>query len=311
MAENSPATSIILTSSQTGLGSDPDVSTVPSSLTTSTSGTSSTITKTRSDPTTISSSSTMNQNPQTSTPSTTSTTTTTTASTPVGPSTTSTTQGGVPPSSQITPGGSHGGNLSAGGVAGVSIASAVLGAALAVAILVVLMRRRHRRSTLGRRESRPRHFLSKSEAFQPTSKPTPSLSVVPVTGLQPANRVENFLPHQADDETVKTRVLTLFDQIEMHIDNYYCENPDINLTHTQVSEISKYTTPILPTHLDALLESTYGKPAVIKHCLGYYIVGLIAIPIGRDSIIPSEVTAGLSLAQGQGQRNLDDPSEFQ
>jgi len=174
----------------------------------------------------------------------------------------------------------------------------VLGAALTLVIIILLMRRRQSKSTLKPRRAHLNHLQHKSLRAEKTGKIPPSGTFIPATAPQFPNNVETLLPQQADDDTVRKKILMLFDQIEIYVDNYY-RDYDKRLTAAQESEISRYGTPYLAVPLARLLETSHRKLVLIKHCLGFYTIKLISSPAGVDSLLPSEVITLLTLPKGQ------------
>lgn len=207
--------------------------------------------------------------------------------------------GGVP--------GPSGCALSAGGIAGVSIACAVLGAALALLISILLMRRRQWQSNLKARRAHSRRLLHKSLRAEKPSKALPPGAFGPAADPQLLNNIESLLPQQADDNTVKQKILILFDQIEIHVTNYYGEY-EKKPSATQEGEISRYGTPCLAAPLAGLLERSHRKLTLIKHCLGFYVVKHMSSPAAMDSLLPSDAIAVMAVPAGQNQRNLSDQS---
>lgn len=130
------------------------------------------------------------------------------------------------------------------------------------------------------------------------------------TSIQPLVTIENFLPQQADDDTVMQKILVLFDQIELHVDNFYGEYSE-KLSIEQEGELSRYGSPTLTTPLAALLETSHRKTAIVKHCLGFYVLNSISSPASPDNLLPDEISALLALTHTQSERSLSDNSESQ
>jgi len=143
---------------------------------------------------------------------------------------------------------------------------------------------------------------NRSLRTEKTGEIPPFASFVPAA--IPTN-IDDFLPQQADDNTVRQKVLTVFDQIGNHVDNYYGDRAE-KLTAAQESDISRYDSPSLGVPLAALLEKSHRKLPIIKHCLGVYTVKLVSSPAGVDSLLPSEATAVLALPEAHNQRTSGD-----
>ncbi|KAH0844993.1 hypothetical protein FOPE_09613 [Fonsecaea pedrosoi] len=184
-------------------------------------------------------------------------------------------------------------HLSDGAIAGVAIGCAALGALLAL-ILMILLRRRQSKSPSKHHKTHSRLAHKSLRSDKDPDKSLVRSNIAPVAA-QPDVNVDAFLPQQTDDATVKQRVLLLFDQIELHVDNYYSEQP-VQLTADEQNELSRFGTPELPMPLGALLETSHRKVTVIKHCLAYHAVQLVTPSHSSDCILPYEVSNMLLLA---------------
>lgn len=124
--------------------------------------------------------------------------------------------------------------------------------------------------------------------------------------------VEFFLPQQADDDAVRQRILTLFDQIEQHVENFYGQYTE-KISTEQEGQLSRYDTPILAEPVAALLQRSYRKTAVIKHCLGFYAINSISSMVGSESLMPKDISATYTIIQpdrGQTEQVRKDRSEY-
>ncbi|OAP60533.1 hypothetical protein AYL99_05535 [Fonsecaea erecta] len=193
-------------------------------------------------------------------------------------------------------------HLSAGAVAGVAIGCAALGAILAFLFMVFLRRSQTKSSSRHRKgHSRLTHQSLRSDKDPDKSLVRPSVTAV---GAQTNVNLDAFLPQQADDAMVKQKVLLLFDQIELHVDNYYSDQP-FQLTVEQQGELSRFGTPELPMPLGALLDTSNRKVAVIKHCLAFHAVQLVSPSSASDCLLPSELSDMLVLFTPRpGDRNF-------
>jgi hypothetical protein len=160
---------------------------------------------------------------------------------------------------------------------------------------MVLLRRtqlkpsaRHRKT-----QSRLTHKSFRSDKDQERSFDRPNTTAI-VAQLN-AN-IDDFLPQQADDATVKQKVLLLFDQVELHVDNYYNDLRQ-QLTLEQQSQLSLYGTLELPETLGSLLETAHRKTTVIKHCLAFRVVHLISPSNTSDCLLPYEVSNMILLSK--------------
>jgi len=131
-----------------------------------------------------------------------------------------------------------------------------------------------------------------TQALNPSSNPTIS--------------IETILPQQADDATVKQKVLILFDQVELHVDNFYHEDA-VQLTPEQEGALSKFGTPALSKPLVSLLETATRRNRLIKHCLAFYAVSLVTPSDRSRGLLPYELHAMLSATSLEDAQPKGDP----
>ena len=203
------------------------------------------------------------------------------------------------------PGSSHG--LTAGAVAGTAIGCAVVGAGLAFALLILLG---WRRSGVARHRKEPTHHkedLQKHEKHQRArdraGATKPLLPSAAMTTL-PRNSIEPFLPQQADDATVRQRYLVIFDQIGLHVDNFYAEQT-VELNPEQEGELSRFGTRSMTMPLAGLFQSSHRKKTIIKHCLAFHAMSLVTPSNSSESLLPHELSVILSPRKAQTGRQVD------
>ncbi|KAI6906417.1 hypothetical protein KC318_g2925 [Hortaea werneckii] len=89
---------------------------------------------------------------------------------------------------------------------------------------------------------------------------------------------EQVLPQSLDDHAIQNSVKVLFDQIQLHVENFYF-NPQESIkippeAHERLSELQ---TPHLPGPLVDCMKSSRSVLPVIKHCLAHQVVqGMMA-----------------------------------
>ena len=107
-----------------------------------------------------------------------------------------------------------------------------------------------------------------------------------------------YLPQSADDRTIQSAVKTLFDQIELHVDNYYTRaNVEINSNIHQA--LSQVDSTRLPGPIDDLMLNSRTALPVIKHCFANLLIARISPSsnAGRSllpaylSVMPSKLEA--------------------
>ena len=159
-----------------------------------------------------------------------------------------------------------------GVIAGVAVGAAV-GASLFTLILTVLFMRR--------RKQRPRHRHHSEKTRRSEfgysgggRSPKSPFVVVDEVQEQPRNAWEKFLPESADDDSIRMKVKTLFDQIEIHVENYYGDSP-VQATQQMQAGFAQLDSPNLPESVVGLLARARAPRAVIKHCLTNLILSHI------------------------------------
>lgn len=183
------------------------------------------------------------------------------------------------------------GRLSNGTVAGVVVAAAI-GLSLIASILTFLVMRR-RRSSKGNQDEQSSngHYALKSGISSQQSSPGSRLeSKAPfVTGtLSSPITNESHFPQPADDATVESRVKTMLDQIELHVENFYQQNSELRSPVISDS-LAMFESPSLPNSLASLLEQTTIATPIIKHALAYFITSCISTNSKIDStLLPAE-----------------------
>jgi hypothetical protein len=103
------------------------------------------------------------------------------------------------------------------------------------------------------------------------------------------NDLDSLLPQEADDNTVRGKVSTLFDQFELHIENYY-RDVRVSIPPAAESELSRFSSPHLSEPLVALLNSTSRPMTVIKHGLAFHVMSLtLATGESARTLLPQEL----------------------
>jgi hypothetical protein len=112
-----------------------------------------------------------------------------------------------------------------------------------------------------KQSGREKDGMNIDEAWVPG---TTSGSVLPINSNGPGN-LDSYLPQSADDQTVQTRASTLFEQMELHVDNYY-HNVQAAVSKGQAAALSHFSSPYLPGDLISLLSHSRSRIPSIKHC---------------------------------------------
>lgn len=116
---------------------------------------------------------------------------------------------------------------------------------------------------------------------------------------------EQYLPQSLDDRTVQGSVKTLFDQVQLHVENFYGIR-DVKITAEVANNLSKLQTPHLPDSVAAVMSSAKTPLPVIKHCLAYMVAQ--SIGVGIDSTTTLLPPAYASIASGFHLPDTEDPN---
>ncbi|KAL1606683.1 hypothetical protein SLS60_004090 [Paraconiothyrium brasiliense] len=209
-------------------------------------------------------------------------------------------------------GGSGGGGVSPGAVAGIGIATAIVGAAIAFFAAFMLFKRR-RPSKHGHSESST-NFITKGDqpSYVQVSQvgPPPILAAAMPTSksidLSDLSHSSDFLagvlPPAADEQTVQNRVTALFGQILKHVDDFY-RDVHATLTPTMQNDLKKFGDASM--NLAQELEHSSFPTTAIKHALVGYVLHIVAPEAENQStLFPTEV-AGLR----QNERSFESPDD--
>lgn len=168
----------------------------------------------------------------------------------------------------VSSGSSGGGHVGVASLAG-AIVGCTLGAALITFLLTFMfMRKRMDRVNASRSVRRE----SGSSRRRGSSKGQFLVSEKPVSTLEDATlRWQSYLPQPADDRTIQNQVKTLFDQIELHVDNYY-RKANVGLDDSMRQALVQLDTGELPMPIEELAQNPRMALAVIKHCIAGLLV---------------------------------------
>ncbi|KAK2746772.1 hypothetical protein FQN55_005499 [Onygenales sp. PD_40] len=129
--------------------------------------------------------------------------------------------------------------------------------------------------------------------------------------------LSSYVPHPAEDQTVKDRVLAVFDQVALHAENYYAPSSisilGVSLLPETKASISLYDSPCLPASVISLLEEPKNQISIIKHCLIRTVLpGIIPgfeFPLlpGRPSFLPLPYTAYQQRQKSLPDAKIDQP----
>lgn len=102
---------------------------------------------------------------------------------------------------------------------------------------------------------------------------------------------QQHLPQSADDDTVKTWMKTLFDQIENHVENFYQNNPAHHAINPTEMAVPHLESPYIAGPVKILLSQSSEPIQLIKHCIVWSILSSISPELSiHRSILPDEFT---------------------
>ncbi|RHZ63244.1 uncharacterized protein CDV56_108745 [Aspergillus thermomutatus] len=97
-----------------------------------------------------------------------------------------------------------------------------------------------------------------------------------------------YIPHPADDETVRARILTLFDHASLHVDNYYSSGvAAASNLHDSATPLSSYESPYLPATITTLLAKPGRQRAVLTHVLVRELLQQITPGPAKGKLLPA------------------------
>lgn len=223
------------------------------------------------------------------------------------------------PASAVS-GGSGSNGVSKGAAAGIAIATAIVGGAIAFFVAFMLFKRRKRPSAHSF-ENHSTDFLTSLkggnspyvQVSQVIAPPPVAAAAIPrkrSLDLADLSNSSDFLagilPPAADEQTVKDKVAALFSQVLQHVDNFY---RDVQATLTPSMEVDLKKFGSESVNLAEILGLSSAPTVAIKHALMGYILSIVSPAAEPQStLFPVEV-AGLRdderLTESPGQNHRD------
>ena len=186
---------------------------------------------------------------------------------------------------QIVHNGSSNG-ISNGAVAGIAIATCVLGAAIASLAAFLLFKKRSKKTNTGLTastagfttyaDSSPELVVeAKNAAQSPYTRvlhaPAPGPVPQSVHASLPSGSILAFLPPAADATAVQNRVLALFDQVYRHVDVYY-RDVHASITPSMEPDLARFGAR--DVDMAELLQICARPTVALKHALGAWVLGI-------------------------------------
>ncbi|RDW64438.1 uncharacterized protein DSM5745_09849 [Aspergillus mulundensis] len=195
---------------------------------------------------------------------------------------TTSTQTQQPPS--LASGSHNSNNVSNGALAGAVVGSIMATALITLLLTILFIRHRQRQQSkaggLGSNSIWTSDPVSEPGLVLAQEKQTPNTT----TGFD--TLIAGITPQPADEDTVRSRILTLFDQVALHVDNYYVPgSTPAYLSDDALARLERYNSGYLPAAIGKMLGQRSIRRPVITHALIYTLLYAIR-PVGR--------------AQGQG-----------
>jgi hypothetical protein len=191
-----------------------------------------------------------------------------------------------------------------GEIAGAAVGCLIGGALIAGLVVWLFMSSRHKRHRS--RGGFVKDRKSPSNANREKSLPTAPLLAGAAAGAGAG--WEQHLPQSESDGTIRTSVKALFDQIELHVENFY-RNAAVSISSGIQAELMKVDSSYLPDSVAGLLPQTKTPTMLIKHCLAHLIVSRITPDSDTSvSFLPADFVA-LPHAMSGTRANSDKPGK--
>ncbi|KAL4738948.1 hypothetical protein BDV11DRAFT_170567 [Aspergillus similis] len=161
-----------------------------------------------------------------------------------------------------------GDKTSKGTLAG-AIVGSIVGTALLTLLLASLFFRRRRTPSAARELEHGVGLSSKSGA-------TVSTTAMSCEKSDGSFSLAAIIPQPADDETVRSRILTIIDHARLHVDNYYgASTPPAPITQDAIARLAEYDSDYLPAPLVTMLGQRGVSRKAITHALVYRLLQAI------------------------------------
>ncbi|KAK5000125.1 hypothetical protein LTR66_000950 [Elasticomyces elasticus] len=185
--------------------------------------------------------------------------------------------------------------ISTGVLAGAIVASFVGSAVLAFVIAYLCLRSRVVGTTSADKRRRSGH---RSHTSRRTSEYAPAAGFNEKdAAVDTSHAWEKYLPSSLDDRTVGLKVKGLYDQIQLHVENFYVNTPR-PIIQVIAASIKKMHTPYLEPLACSMSDSSLAPQPIIKHCLAYMITqGLSSEAAPEVCLVPRELAAVLRTRQ--------------
>lgn len=184
------------------------------------------------------------------------------------------------------------GSSDTGAIVGAAVGCLIGGALLAFLAAWFFFKRRNKRDQLNRQSSSYRGRDHRS----PARKPVPTVAAAGIheksssTSGDSGSSWQAYLPQSVDDQTIRRDIKTLFDQIDLHVDNYYTK-ANVRIDSGTSRALSEYNDENLPDTIEALMANPQTSLPTIKHCIARMLVTRMSPGNDRASLLPEYLAA--------------------
>ncbi|KAL4781247.1 hypothetical protein BJX76DRAFT_360110 [Aspergillus varians] len=179
--------------------------------------------------------------------------------------------------------------ISNGALAG-AIVGSIIGTALVTLLLAILFFRRRQTHPARELETQTQSTTPSAPAstrFIPIITPTRHKKSSPALTFPLAS----ITPHPADDDAVRSRILTVLDQAALHIDNYYVPaSSPAHLSPEQSARLAGYDSTDLPASVESLVSQRGLQRHIITHVLVRTLLTAI-VPGEPGGLLPGVMAA--------------------
>ncbi|KAK5129853.1 hypothetical protein LTR08_002761 [Meristemomyces frigidus] len=167
----------------------------------------------------------------------------------------------------------------AGGIVGAALAAALL----SILITVLCMRARNTTQAESSRRRRRSHRSNSGNSPGLLAGPEKTVSAID------ERLWEQYLPQSLDDRTVQRLLKGLFDQLQLHVENFY-QAGHVKVDQDVAATLAELQTPYLPGSVATTITSSRSSMPVIKHCLVYMVTQSIVNTGYKHCLLPTEYT---------------------
>ena len=189
-----------------------------------------------------------------------------------------------------------------GSVVGGTIGGFALGLAAGLLLMLIWLRHKRKHTSRGKRYTAPTTKSEKDARSKVSELGGTASNVSELGGTNcdaPATSWLVHLPQPSDDSALCRQARTLFQQIDLHVENFYSNTDVRTLSETADAAVLHYDSHLLPSSITTQLEASINRKAIIKHCLAFLITSKIdPSNATAQSLLPAEIaTLPVLLAQ--------------